>query len=47
LDGALEAKLLLNQKEIEIIKDWEEVRQLAEKIANLKKQAEVRRRYFT
>jgi hypothetical protein len=42
-----ETNKLLNQKEIEIRNDWEEVRQLAKDIADLKKKAEMRRRYFT
>ncbi len=47
MDAALEAKLLVNQKEIEIKKDQEEVWRLAKDIANLKKKEEIRRRYFT
>ena len=46
LESVWETRKLLNQKEIEIRKDCEEVRQLAKDIADLKKKAAIRRRYF-
>jgi hypothetical protein len=47
VESVWETNKLLNQKEIEIRKDWEVVRQLSKDIADLKKKAEIRRRYFT
>ena len=46
LESVWETRKLLNQKEIEIRKDCEEVKKLAEDIADLKKKAAIRRRYF-